>query len=311
MLTADQYVNVGSTRNGHEPHYPDGYSTDLVSKMGMGFLDEALEEPKNPFFLTLAPIAPHVYWSGRTRMGGPPHPAPRHRDMFKDEKVLRAKNFNPDSPSGVSWVYDLLKLDDAEVEKLDKHHVKRLQSLQAVDDMVGDMIDRLNEAGVLDNTYFIYTSDNGFHLGHHRLKAGKELGFETDINVPFVIRGPGIPEGDKRYSPTTHTDIAPTIMKLAGNDINDKEFDGLPMDLWEDSGSGRVEHVAVEFWAAKFKDEPRNTYKGLRIEAEKYGFYYAVWCTNEKELYDMKVSCHDLSKDQIPIKGRLERLRPD
>lgn len=259
--------------------------------MGRGFLKDALEEPSKPFFLTIAPIAPHIFFRAVDGAGGPPMPAPRHRNMFKDEKIPRTNNFNPDSPSGVSWISKLPKLTDDHVKQLDWSHVRRLQALQAVDDMVGAVIDQLDQGGVLDNTYIIYTSDNGYHLGQHRLKGGKELGFETDINVPFVIRGPKVPEGEVRKDPTSHTDIAPTIMKLAGNDIEDKKFDGLPMDLWGES-SGRAEHVAIEFWNAKITDDYNNTYKGVRIEAEKYGFYYSVWCTNEKELYDMKVCCY-------------------
>lgn len=257
--------------------------------MSRNFLKEGMQDSDKPFFLTIAPIAPHSYYNaGKKVPAGPAVPAPRHRGMFEGEKIPRTKNFNPDTPSGVSWVSKLPKLTDREVKRLDRSHVRRLQALQAVDEMVGDVIDDLDKGGVLDNTYIIYSSDNGFHLGQHRLKGGKELGFETDINVPFIVRGPDVPKGKVRTKPTSHTDIAPTIMKLAGNDIDDKQFDGQPINVWEES-SDRAEHVAVEFWNAKITDTYNNTYKGLRIEAEKYGFYYSVWCTNEKELYDMRV----------------------
>ena len=67
-----------------------------------------------------------------------------------------------------------------------------MRALAAVDEMVGHLIDRLDAAGVLDNTYIFYSSDNGFHISQHRLHPGKMCGFETDIHVPMVVRGPGI-----------------------------------------------------------------------------------------------------------------------
>lgn len=268
----------------------------MINKYGLDFLDDALDDDK-PFFLTLAPVAPHAFlteWP-KTR-GGPPEPAPRHRHLFKDYKIPRTDNFNPDKASGVNWVSELPKLDDKEIERNDEIQILRLQALQSVDDMVGDVVDRLDKAGVLDNTYVIYTSDNGYHISQHRMKPGKMCGYETDINVPFIVRGPGVPAGETRQDPSSHTDIAPTIMKLAGNKIDDKKFDGSAMDFKEVPKSGATEHVAVEFWGIAAeesvkgaKSHPDNTYKGLRIEAEKYSFYYSVWCNNAKELYDMKV----------------------
>lgn len=214
--------------------------------------------------------------------------------MFEDYKIPRTKNFNPDSPSGASWVSKLPKLTDKQIKKNDGWQRKRLQALQAVDDMVGDVVDRLDKAGALDNTYIFYTSDNGYHISQHRMKPGKMCGFETDINVPFVVRGPNITQGKVRKDPSSHTDIGPTIMKLAGNSIDNKKFDGSAMNLWEEPESGHSEHLGVEFWGVALEEgypskHPNNTYKGLRIEADKYAFYYSVWCNNEKELYNMKV----------------------
>lgn len=162
---------------------------------------------------------------------------------------------------------------------------------------------RLEDAGVMDNTFFIYSTDNGFHISQHRLHPGKMCGLETDINVPMVIRGPGMKAGGVLTGPSTHTDLAPTIMQLAGNPIDGLQFDGTPMALGieGEQASLRAEHASVEFWGiglgeSKYASDGgpleymNNTYKGLRIEAEEYGFYYSVWCNNARELYDMKVS---------------------
>lgn len=298
---AYQYFNVTMTRDKDAPINPVGkYSTDLLSETLQEFIDHAMEEPEKPFFMTAAPVAPHGFlteWP-ETRTG-PPDPAPRHRGLFQDYKIPRTENFNPDEPSSVNWISTLEKLNDTVLDYNDEYQRRRMRSLLSVDEMVGDIVRRLDDEGVLDNTYIFYTSDNGFHISQHRLHPGKMCGLETDIRVPMIVRGPGIKAGSELYGPSTHTDVAPTIMRLAGNDISDKQFDGTPVELGIDNEekSERHEHVAVEFWGIGLGESPyadpaenmNNTYKGLRVEAEDYGFYYSVWCNNEKELYDMKV----------------------
>jgi arylsulfatase A-like enzyme len=95
---------------------------------------------------------------------------------------------------------------------------KRLRSMMAVDDMIGDLFDSLRESNELDNTYVFFTSDNGFHLGQHRLGAGKWTAYEEDIHVPLVVRGPGVPEGEKLPHMALNNDLAPTFADLAGVD---------------------------------------------------------------------------------------------
>lgn len=58
------------------------------------------------------------------------------------------------------------------------------------------MISKLDGYGLLDNTYIIYTTDNGFHIGNHRLGAGKRCPYEEDINIPLLVRGPDVARGE-------------------------------------------------------------------------------------------------------------------
>ncbi|KAH0529504.1 hypothetical protein TsFJ059_004240 [Trichoderma semiorbis] len=295
-----QYYNVSTTKNGAPPTNPVGkYSTDIVAESANEFLDHALQDD-SPFFITLAPIAPHAL-VGEGSLGGfdPPQVAERHEGLFPEYKIPRTPNFNPDSPSGVSWVSKLPKLNNTIIDYNDEYQRRRLRSLQAVDEIVESVVDRLEQAGVLEDTFIFYTSDNGYHIGQHRLHPGKTCGFETDINVPLVVRGPGIPAQRITQVPSSHTDLAPTILQIAGIEIGDKKFDGTPIDIYGKDTESRSEHAAVEFWGFGLAESLfgrengppiylNNTYKGLRIEAESYGFYYSVWCSNEKELYDMK-----------------------
>lgn len=136
------------------------------------------------------------------------------------------------------------------------------------------------------------------------MHPGKECGFETDINVPLIVRGPRIAANAVQNIVSSHTDLAPTIMQLAGNGMR-PGFDGQPINLSEEDTS-RPEHLNIEFWGLGVPEGKygykgkygydggfgnaylNNTYKGLRIHSNEYSFYYSVWCTNETELYDLK-----------------------
>jgi membrane-anchored protein YejM (alkaline phosphatase superfamily) len=93
----------------------------------------------------------------------------------------------------------------------DAKYRKRIQSLQAVDRSIGKLITTLKNNGQLANTYIVFTSDNGFHLGQHRLPAGKQTAYDTDIHVPLLIRLPGGQHGGRRVAARASlVDLAPT-----------------------------------------------------------------------------------------------------
>jgi arylsulfatase A-like enzyme len=74
----------------------------------------------------------------------------------------------------------------------------------------------LEATGELDNTYVLFTSDNGFFLGEHRRRHGKTLPYEPSLRVPLLLRGPGIPAGERRTDPFAMIDFAPTFLAMAG-----------------------------------------------------------------------------------------------
>jgi arylsulfatase A-like enzyme len=87
-------------------------------------------------------------------------------------------------------------LDQDNIDYNDAFYVARLQLLAGIDEMVGNVVSRLDAAGLLDSTYIVYTTDNGFHIGQHRLQPGKSCPIEEDYIVPLIIRGPGMPAGE-------------------------------------------------------------------------------------------------------------------
>ncbi|TID07624.1 Arylsulfatase [Colletotrichum higginsianum] len=296
------YLNATFQRNQSPPQsFPGEYSNDLVSDRALGFLDDALKyNGSKPFFLGVAPIGPHNNGlGGETSPGAtPPIPAKRHENLFSNVTVPRTYNFNPDKPSMANWGLIIPQLNATEVAYGDNYYRRRLQTLQSVDEMVDAIIDRLDRAGVLDNTYVIFTSDNGFHIGQHRLKPGKTCAIEEDINVPFLIRGPGVPKGKTVDFVTTHTDIAPTIFSIANITLRD-DFDGSPIPFSEEGianaqNDPKHDHVNVEFWGTQRGYDAfggvsaNNTYKAMRVLGDGYSLFYSVWCSNEREFYDMK-----------------------
>ncbi|KAI1326845.1 Arylsulphatase [Xylariaceae sp. FL0255] len=305
--------------------YQGNYSTDVIAENSYHWLKQILGEKggKNPFFMTIAPIAPHanvhITRDPSTRQLSPkftePVPAKRHEHLFQEAKVPRTGSFNPDQPSGATWILNLPKQNQSNLDYNDHFYRQRLRSLQAVDEMVEGLIWRLDAYGALDNTYIIYTSDNGYHIGQHRLQPGKTCGYEEDINVPLIIRGPGVAKNHKSNLVTTHTDLAPTILDLL-NVSSTQEFDGRPIPLRKNYTersaavvkSQRHEIALVEYWgqtAAEGENQtifaPNHTYKGVRVSDGGFDLYYSVWCSNHRELYDMNVDHGQLTNLAINI----------
>ncbi|EUC40476.1 hypothetical protein COCMIDRAFT_108726 [Bipolaris oryzae ATCC 44560] len=298
------YNNATMQRNREPPkNYPGQYSTDLITNKSIEFLEEAAKSHA-PFFLGVMPIAPHsetTFENGKA-VFNPPVPAERYKDLYHGVKVPRTSNFNPEMASGASYVKGLPKLNDTVLAYNDEFYRLRLAALASVDDLIEAVVNKLEAMNVLENTFIFYTADNGFHIGQHRLSPGKCSAYEEDISVPMFIRGPGLPKGLTIELPTTHTDIAPTILKLAKVPLR-KQFDGTPMPTSAaDNDDAKIEHVNVEFWGPSLGEGlysgnaklPNNTYKSLRIVSPEYDISYTVWCTNEHELYDMKTDLHQM-----------------
>jgi arylsulfatase A-like enzyme len=149
--------------------HPGEYSTDLVRDKSVAYLDDALASDE-PFFLGIAPIASHSWIdSTKLKMDDPTHhnirmniPAshPRHANMFADVQAPRPESWNPDEPQGVSWVRTLPKLNATQEAYLDEFYRGRIRTLQAVDELVDAVVQKLKAAGQLDNTYIFYTCES-------------------------------------------------------------------------------------------------------------------------------------------------------
>jgi arylsulfatase A-like enzyme len=281
--TRNHYYDFELNENGRIVSYKgESYHTDVLSKKATQYIKQ-MSDGEKPFFMYLAPKAPHM----------PAEAAPRHRGMFEKVRAPRLPNFNEkDVDDKPRWVRGKDRLNSEEIGEIDQLHRKRMRSMQAVDDMVGNVVSTLRETGQLDNTYVIFTSDNGYHLGHHRLPPGKWTPYEENIKVPFIVRGPGVPAGQSRSHMVLNNDFAPTIAELAGTTAP-ASVDGRSLTplLGGDP-------PPVSEWRSAFLVESKGNYSLSRPRFEAVrtaGSLYVEYDTGEKELYDLREDPYQLT----------------
>lgn len=196
---------------------PQDYITDVLAAQAVAFVRESARlSPRQPFFLALMFYAPHT----------PAVPAPRHAGLFPAAQVPRTAAFNEaDVSDKLPFMQALPLLTPAEIEEMDALYRQRLRSLQAVDEAIGQLVEALAATGQLAQTYIFFTSDNGYHMGQHRLSSGKGMPYEEDLRVPLVVRGPGVPAGVVREEMVSLIDLAPTVAALAGASLT-ASYDG-------------------------------------------------------------------------------------
>lgn len=201
------------------------YETDIFNWMAR---EEMLATPEEqPLYLQLDYTAPH----GDFRKPAGPEPAVRHYDWFKGAKLPhdRSEGFDEGNVSDKpSFIREAEHLTPNDKRTYKVYYEKALESLRSVDDGVKEVVDTLGQLHRLRNTYILFTSDNGFFYGEHRLIGGKFLAYEPATHLPFLIRGPGIKPDTSTGELASNIDIAPTILDLAGVEP-DKSVDGRSM----------------------------------------------------------------------------------
>lgn len=158
--------------------------TDIIRDKALQYIDDAVAKDK-PFFIELAPTAPHDQGLNKLAV-----PCARHDNLFSSESMPLAPNYQVPLPN-------ILGLSDMPrgLEYSNSKWIPRLRSLAGIDEMVTSIVDKLEALDLLDNTYIIFASDNGFHLGQHSMSYEKYTPYEEDVRVPFIILGPLVPEG--------------------------------------------------------------------------------------------------------------------
>ena len=275
--------NYRLNENGSVVRYgssPDDYMTDVLSRKSGEFIQQT---GNKPFFLYVAPFVPHL----------PATPAPRHAEAFPGAQAPRTASFNQaDVSAEPQWLRDRPLLNDQQVASIDALYRKQLQSMLAVQDLVDHVVDTLRQAGELDNTYIVFTSDNGFHLGQHRLPQGKITAFEEDIRVPLVVRGPDVPQGRKVDEFAANIDFAPTFAKLGGAKaprfVDGRSLEPVLHDKSSDDDA-REALLVEQFTDGAGRRHGRGggvppTYAAVRTDR----YTYVEYVTGERQLYDLR-----------------------
>jgi arylsulfatase A-like enzyme len=286
-LPSQIYFNFRLNENGKIVQYgdrPDDYLTDVQTKIAVDFIKRHVSGDQ-PFFMYLTPTAPHneVVWPSGAAI--PPIPAPRQANEFAGVTAPRFPSFNEamiaDKPS---WLRQLPLLDSAAIGLVDEYYRKRLQSMLAIEDMMEKIIATLDTSGAMANTYIFFTSDNGFHLGEHRLPPQKGTPYEEDTRVPLIVRGAGVPAGRILDQIALNIDLAPTLAELAGvpapNFVDGRSLVPLLSGNFKRMQDWRQAFL-VEFW--ELPNLPFPTYKAIRTADCKY----VESSLDDRELYEL------------------------
>ena len=215
--TEYQLYDYSINENGRPKAYGDApadYQTDVLARQADAFI-KAGAEARKPFFLVVAPAAPHEEPLPED-VERNPRPAPRHEGRFEGEPLPRGPAFGERNVSDKpGFIRRNPRPTAKDVSDLTLLFRSRRESLLAVDDMVHRLVRSARRAGELTTTTFVFTSDNGFLLGEHR-QEGKMHVYEESAGVPLVIRGPGFSGGVPRNQPVSNVDLVATIVEQSG-----------------------------------------------------------------------------------------------
>ncbi|MGH3344686.1 MAG: sulfatase family protein [Carbonactinosporaceae bacterium] len=272
------------------------YGVDVLARKSVRFIRSSQGRGR-PFFLYVAPYAPHL----------PATPPSRYAHALAGAHAPRTVAFDRGVSHPPDWQRDLAPLSAGQKSMIDWIYRQRMASMLAVQDLVHRLVTTLRRTGRLDNTYLVFTSDNGFHLGQHRLGAGKRTAFEEDIKVPLLVRGPGVAAGRGVEALTSTVDLAPTLAQLAGT--HPPEFvDGrslVPLLHGRDPARWRrgvlVEHfdrpqiVSLDpyrelIFSQQLLRVVPPVFRALRTAR----YSYVEYSTGARELYDLRRDPHQL-----------------
>lgn len=308
-----RYFDTTLNVNGEITPHEGAYQTRLYSDLTQDLIREASRSPR-PFFSWISFVAPH---SGGPRELDDPEPAtwpngnvqhfptaarPNHVEGRFDDEVTRIPAAGSEADRIREKPYFIKgrpPLSDAEVASVLEMYRQRVEALSVVDQEVANIVGTLRRTGQLDNTYVVFTSDNGFFLGEHRLRAGKILPYDPALRVPFVVRGPGIPAGQVRRDPVLTIDLAPTLLEMAGAQPREN-VDGMSrLGVAESGDRGWRRGILTETGPRVVDDTVRELAEsatGLQrvwrlrfsIGVRTGRYLYVDHATGDVELYDMR-----------------------
>lgn len=310
-----QYLDPEINNNGKR-QVIKGYVTDIFSDYAADFLKRKHDKP---FLLWVAhkAVHPDLQQAADGTLSDPSAgkfiPADRHKNLYAGKEIPHRPNFGiapKDKPALARQIDSLPPLSD-KTGTDDETIRKRLRMVTAVDEGVGRMLKVLEETHQLDNTLFVFTSDEGYFYGEHGLSVERRLAYEESARIPLVMRYPKmIKPNSARDEMVLNIDIAPTMLEIGGAKIpgNIQGRSLLPLLQgkhvpWRDS-------FLIEYWSDKvFPRVLKMGYKAVRTDRWKYIHY--VDLTRMDELYDLKNDPYEMtnviSTVEMPTLDKLQK----
>ena len=280
-------------------HQTKDYLTDVLSKQATEFIKQ---KKGQAFLLEVATFAPHAPYT----------PAPRDENKFSGLRVPRTPAYDaPPEASAPRWLRSHPALTSTDMSRIDQDFRKRAQSVQAVDEMIGELQKAVKSIGQEKNTYFVFSSDNGYHMGDFRLMPGKMTAYDTDIHVPLVITGPGVPGGKSTDAIVQNIDLCPTFTELGGaSTVTNVDGHSLISLLHGDNPTDWRNVTLVEHHGPRHEPDdpdapgPRSgnppTYEAIRTQT----FLYVEYTDGDREY-------HDLVNDKYELHNTYSSLTPE
>jgi len=271
----DPLLNVNGVRRRVK-----GYVTDILTAEALRFLRG---HRGRPFCLYFSHKAVHHDFQ----------PAPRHRDLYRTEKVPRPESMfyrQEVYEQWPEWVrrrrYSRHGVDGllGQTATFDEFYRAYCRCLMAVDESIGQVMDSLDELGLLNDTLVLYLGDNGYLWGEHGL-VDKRAMYEPSIRIPLFAHCPDLFDGGRTVDRMAlNLDIGPTLLDAAGL-APPPSFHGRPLlPLLQDrSLEWRNEFLYEYEWERDYPYTP--TITGLRTERYSFMQYYGLWDIDE--LYDI------------------------
>jgi N-acetylglucosamine-6-sulfatase len=263
-------------------HQSDDYLTDVLANKGTDFINLAAQRHK-PFFLELATFAPHAPYT----------PAPRNRHDFPGLKAPRPPNFNRLPTGAPLWLAHHPRLGRHEIALINHVFRRRAQSVEAVDLMIARIEATLRSNGLTNDTYVIFSSDNGLHTGEYRLTPGKLTAFDTDIHVPLVVTGPGVRPGSTTSAIAENVDLAKTFAAIGNGRMRGDGRSLLPLFHGHRTADWRnaalVEHHAPLITTLDPDLQQPTSGRPTTYEAMRtHDYLYVEYADGELEFYDLR-----------------------
>ncbi|HEY8108824.1 MAG TPA: sulfatase [Patescibacteria group bacterium] len=262
------------------------YSTDVLTDQAARFIYDNSRGParEQHLFLVYAPYAPHT----------PSTPAERHSGLFKGLSIPHAPNYNEtDISDKPKWLQEnhAQPLPTPKLQAYDENRRKMYRSLQAVDEGLQRIYQALKDTGRFENTAIIFTSDNGYNWGEHRLNE-KRCVYDECLHVPLLIHLPN-QSGRAEGKIVGQVDLAPTIAALAGTTAPNADGKNL-LPLIQNPGLSWVNEVLLHGNTAQKNIDAkyRPPFWGLRTGQYKY---IELPATGERELYDLLKDPYELN----------------